>query len=127
MTNWTVVILSGGLDSSTLLYHLRHEGHRLKAMSVNYGQRHSRELRAAGEICKMAGIEHRIVDISGLAAIFGQNALTDHVVDVPHGEYSSGTSPQVGRSPRSSMLWHSVPTPASMLRTLTANPNSQRP
>jgi 7-cyano-7-deazaguanine synthase len=109
MTNWTVVILSGGLDSSTLLYHLRHEGHRLKAMSVNYGQRHSRELRAAGEICKMAGIEHRIVDISGLAAIFGQNALTDHVVDVPHGEYSSGTM-AVTTVPNRNMIFLSIAT-----------------
>ena len=42
-----VVILSGGLDSTTVLYHLKSQGHEVKALSVDYGQRHSRELAAA--------------------------------------------------------------------------------
>ena len=47
----TVVILSGGLDSTTLLYHLIAEGHAVHALTFNYGQRHNRELRAAEQIC----------------------------------------------------------------------------
>ena len=89
----TVVVFSGGLDSTTLIYHLRSEGHLIRALSVNYGQRHSRELEAARHIAKSLGIEHRIVDLAGLASLFGNNALTDHTVAMPHGEYSSKTIP----------------------------------
>lgn len=87
----TIVVFSGGLDSTTLLYHLLDEGHALRALSVDYGQRHLRELRAAAQICAKTGVEHRIIDLSGLATIFGQNALTDKAVAVPHGEYSPET------------------------------------
>jgi 7-cyano-7-deazaguanine synthase len=87
----TIVVLSGGLDSTTLLYHLRAAGHELKALSVDYGQRHSRELQAASRICKLTGTDHQVVDLSGLAPIFGGNALTDRSVDVPRGEYSQTT------------------------------------
>ena len=87
----TIVILSGGLDSTTLLYHLRDIGHEVKALSVNYGQRHSRELNAARRICEVADVEHQVVDVSGLADIFGENSLTDMSVNVPHGEYTPST------------------------------------
>lgn len=92
-TRKTVVVFSGGLDSTTLIYHLRAEGHLIRALSVDYGQRHSRELEAARQIAESLGIEHRVVDLSGLAALFGNNALTDHAVAVPHGEYSQETIP----------------------------------
>ena len=89
----TVVVFSGGLDSTTLIYHLRAEGHQIRALSVNYGQRHSRELEAARLIAESLNIEHRIVDLAGLATLFGTNALTDHSVSVPHGGYSPETIP----------------------------------
>lgn len=66
-------------------------GHAVKALSVNYGQRHWRELEAAKRVCEMTDVVHRDVDLSGLAHIFGTNALTDYSVDVPHGEYSTTT------------------------------------
>lgn len=105
----TIVVLSGGLDSTTLLYHLIDEGHTLKSLSVNYAQRHSRELRAAVEICQRVGVEHHIVDLSGLAAIFGQNALTSKKVDVPHGEYSPDTM-AVTTVPNRNMILLSIAT-----------------
>lgn len=83
----TVLVLSGGLDSTTLLYHLLHEGHAVKALSIHYGQRHSRELQLAQQICQLTDVEHRLVDLSGLSAIFGRNALTSSSIEVPHGEY----------------------------------------
>ncbi len=86
-----VVILSGGLDSTTLLYHLQDAGHEVKALSVDYGQRHSRELTAATAIARTAKVDHRIVDISGLSEILGENALTDRSIGVPHGEYQPST------------------------------------
>ena len=89
----TVVVYSGGLDSTTLLYHLRAEGHEVKAFSVCYGQRHNRELEAAKEICQLLNLDHRIVDLGGISDILGTNALTDHATQVPHGSYSSQTMP----------------------------------
>jgi len=115
----TVVVLSGGLDSSTLLYHLLAEGHTVKVLSVNYGQRHSRELRAASEICAKTGVEHRIVNLSGLAAIFGQNALTDKAVDVPHGAYSSETM-AVTTVPNRNMILLSIATGWAIASDFTA-------
>ena len=93
MKQKTVVILSGGLDSTTLLYHLLTLGHEVSALSFNYGQRHSKELDAAKTIADLTNVRHRIVDISGVSELFGQNALTDRTIDIPHGEYSAETTP----------------------------------
>jgi 7-cyano-7-deazaguanine synthase len=87
----TVVVFSGGLDSTTLLYHLIALGHEVKAISFDYGQRHGKELEAARMIASPLSIEHRIVNVSGLAEIFGTNALTNNSITVPHGAYSLET------------------------------------
>ena len=105
----TVVVFSGGLDSTTLLYHLIDLGHEVKAISFDYGQRHRKELDAASRITAILQIEHRIVDVGGLAAIFGNNALTDHRVDVPQGEYSQVTM-QVTVVPNRNMIMLSIAT-----------------
>lgn len=73
-----VVLLSGGLDSSTALAIARSEGFELYAMTVQYGQRHELELIAAGKVAKtMCVAEHRFmsVDLRGI----GQSALTDDI------------------------------------------------
>ena len=87
----TIVILSGGLDSTTLLYHFKHEGHRVHALTFDYGQRHNRELKAAEEICRRTQTTQESVDLSSLRPLFGANALTDHSVALPSGEYSDST------------------------------------
>jgi len=103
----TVVVFSGGLDSTTLLYHLLDLGHEVKAISFDYGQRHRKELDAAVKIAKLQQIDHRIVDLSGLKTVFGANALTDTSVDVPHGKYSSETM-QVTEVPNRNMILLSI-------------------
>ena len=115
----TIVVLSGGLDSTTLLYHLLDEGHTLKALSVDYGQRHSRELRAATAICAKTGVEHRIVDLSGLAVVFGENALTDKAVDIPLGAYSPETM-AVTTVPNRNMILLSIATGWAIASEFTA-------
>ena len=109
MKRKTVVVFSGGLDSTTLLYHLIELGHEVKAISFDYGQRHRKELDAASKIASNLRIEHRIVDVTGLVAIFGSNALTDYQVDVPHGEYSPHTM-QVTVVPNRNMIMLSIAT-----------------
>lgn len=105
----TVVVFSGGLDSTTLLYHLIALGHEVKAISFDYGQRHRKELEAARAIANLLSIEHRIVDVSGLTAILGANALTDHGTSVPHGEYSPETM-QVTVVPNRNMIMIAIAT-----------------
>jgi 7-cyano-7-deazaguanine synthase len=77
-----IVLLSGGLDSSTVLAIARARGYECYALSVHYGQRHSAELDAARKIAASFGArEHRImgVDLAGI----GGSALTDPGIAVP--------------------------------------------
>jgi len=77
-----VVLLSGGLDSSTVLAMAASQGFECYALSVHYGQRHGAELDAARRLAAALGArEHRImgVDLAGI----GGSALTDPRIDVP--------------------------------------------
>lgn len=77
-----VVLLSGGLDSATVLALARERGHDVWALSVHYGQRHSSELAAASRLAGALGArEHRVMGID-LAGI-GGSALTDPALAVP--------------------------------------------
>lgn len=77
-----VVLLSGGLDSATVLAIAADEGYRCHALSLRYGQRHDVELRAAGRVAEAMGVvQHKVIDID-LGSI-GGSALTDHRIDVP--------------------------------------------
>ena len=77
-----VVLLSGGLDSATVLALAVEQGFACHALSFDYGQRHEAELAAAQRIAQSLGaVEHRIIRI-GLDQ-FGGSALTDAAIDVP--------------------------------------------
>lgn len=84
----TVLIYSGGVDSTTLLYDLLDQGHKLRALSVHYGQRHRLELLAAAEICKRNKVEHEVADIGSLNRFMRGSSQTDNTVDVPEGHYA---------------------------------------
>ena len=82
MSKDAVVLLSGGMDSATVLAMATAAGHRCHALSFRYGQRHSAELEAAQRIARQFAVEqHRIIDLD-LAGI-GGSALTDSRIDVP--------------------------------------------
>ncbi len=79
-----VVLLSGGLDSSTCLAVAKSEGFEPYALSVNYGQRHRGELDRARRIARALGAaDHRVVRVDLHA--FGGSALTDPAIAVPKG------------------------------------------
>jgi 7-cyano-7-deazaguanine synthase len=79
-----VVLLSGGLDSATVLAIARSEGYALYALSFRYGQRHSVELEAAHRVAAASCVaRHVMADID--LRVFGGSALTDNI-DVPHRE-----------------------------------------
>ena len=84
-----VMSLSGGLDSTTLLYWAISEGYTPYVLSFNYGQRHSKELDCARVICKNLGLEHKVIDISGLAELANKSSLTSKDIEVPEGHYTS--------------------------------------
>src|SRR5690349_18232817 len=82
MTTRAVVLLSGGLDSATVLAMARASGLECYALSVSYGQRHQAELTAAARVAHALGArEHRIMHVN-LGRI-GGSALTDSSIDVP--------------------------------------------
>ena len=83
----SVVLLSGGLDSATLLAKLVAEKRRVLALGVNYGQRHSREIDAARALAAHYGVEYRLADLRAVSAFFGKNSLTDASVPVYEGAY----------------------------------------
>ena len=87
----TVVVYSGGLDSTVLLAHLLAEGREVHALTVNYGQRHAREIESARAVCAHYGVEHRVADLRALGEIFGSNSLTNTAVDVAEGHYTEET------------------------------------
>jgi 7-cyano-7-deazaguanine synthase len=79
-----IVLLSGGLDSSTCLAIARSEGLEVHALSVNYGQRHQGELARARRVARALGAAgHRVVRVD--LAAFGGSALTDPAIAVPKG------------------------------------------
>ena len=80
-----IVLLSGGLDSSTVLALARARGFQCYALSVHYGQRHDAELNAARQIASALGAqEHRVmaVDLAGI----GGSALTDRGIPIPESQ-----------------------------------------
>ena len=83
MAKNAVIILSGGLDSSTCLAIAKSQGFDCYALTFSYGQRSVSEIKAAQAICKALGvIEHRVMPID--IGQFRGSALTDTHIDIPH-------------------------------------------
>ncbi|MCW8888824.1 MAG: 7-cyano-7-deazaguanine synthase QueC [Gammaproteobacteria bacterium] len=77
-----VVLLSGGLDSATVLAMAKADGYECYALSFDYGQRHRSELQASNRVADALGAkEHRLFDLN--LRQFGGSALTDDGIDVP--------------------------------------------
>jgi 7-cyano-7-deazaguanine synthase len=86
-----VVSLSGGMDSATLLAHYVHLDYQPIAVSVDYGQRHRRELDSARLIAAHYGAGHVVLDLRSLGDQLTGSALTDPTVEVPEGHYAWDT------------------------------------
>lgn len=77
-----VVLLSGGLDSSTVLYQAQADGCECYAISFDYQQRHRRELKSAEAIAHCAGVkDHQVVNFD--LRQWGGSALTDNNIELP--------------------------------------------
>jgi 7-cyano-7-deazaguanine synthase len=83
-----VLLLSGGLDSSVLLYYLLDEGFEVYPLTIIYGQRHKKESTSAGEVAHVAGVVNnwRLMKLPQLASIL-PSALTTVGSKIPEGHY----------------------------------------
>jgi 7-cyano-7-deazaguanine synthase len=83
-----VIIMSGGLDSTTLLYWVIKEGYEPHVLSFDYGQRHRKELEFAKDTCRKLKVNHKIVDLTNVQELLQGSALTSDAIDVPEEHYS---------------------------------------
>jgi len=82
MQRKAVVLLSGGMDSATCCYEAHAAGYAIYALTVNYGQRAQRELRAAQEIAQAVGaVQHYLYPLD--LTLWGGSALTDSTLAIP--------------------------------------------
>lgn len=88
MKNRAIIVLSGGLDSTVLAYRQKGTHELVAGFSVNYGQRHSKELERAALTGKALGIKHIIADLGSLHNILHASCLTGGG-DVPEGHYAA--------------------------------------
>lgn len=88
------VLLSGGLDSTVCLHIAMEQASEIEAISVNYGQRHKKEMEYARKTCEKRGISHKILNIEGILSGKGV-MLSDASVEIPNISYSEiqGVSP----------------------------------
>lgn len=75
-----VVLLSGGLDSTTTLYYARKQGYKCFALIFDYGQRHSREMRSAVAVARLAKVPYKIIRIK---LPWKGSSLLDKTMKVP--------------------------------------------
>ena len=81
-----VIVLSGGMDSSTLLYDLIQKW-EMFPISFNYKQRHKIELEYAKKTAKKLGLVHKVIDISNVNQVMEGSSLTRKDIEVPEGHY----------------------------------------
>jgi len=83
-----VVLFSGGLDSTVLVQQLIHDQASVRLLSINYGQRHKKELSHSSRIATSMNLPHRILDMPDLAELLSGSSLTDSSVELPEGHYA---------------------------------------
>jgi len=87
----TILILSGGMDSATLLYDLLSQGDDVEAIGINYKQRHGKELTCAAALCRRRGVRFDVLDLSSLSQFLTGSSQSDLSVPVPFGKYDEPT------------------------------------
>ncbi len=77
-----ICLLSGGLDSTVSLYYARNQGYDLKALTLNYGQLHSVEIKKAQKTAALLGLEHQILEVP---MPWKGSSLLDESIAMPQG------------------------------------------
>lgn len=84
-----IVVASGGMDSTVLAYDLKAQGHDLRLLSVDYGQRHGKELAYAHATAITLGVPWSLADLTGITSLLAGSSLTSDDVPVPSGHYAA--------------------------------------
>lgn len=82
------IVLSGGMDSTVLAHHHAANGDEIRAISIDYGQRHRKELDYAFKVAKRLGAPWHLARLDSLAAALPGSSQTDKSVPVPEGHYA---------------------------------------
>src|SRR4030042_1331434 len=72
-----VVLLSGGLDSTTVAAYAQNQGYELKAITYHYGQKHNREMESAQKVAEVMRIKQELINISFFKKLAWYSALTE--------------------------------------------------
>lgn len=99
-----IVTLSGGLDSAVLLYSLLREEHEVRCISVDYGQRHKKELEYARDLCAELKIPHFTADMSNMRLLLLGSSQTSEEIAVPEGHYAEESMKQTVVPNRNAIL-----------------------
>jgi len=83
-----LVLFSGGLDSTVLATQLKVDGAETRLLSIDYGQRHARELKRAEQIAQALELPQQVLRLPDLGPLLGGSSLTDDKVELPEGHYA---------------------------------------
>lgn len=83
-----VVIYSGGMDSFTILNRAYRDNLDIYALTFDYGQKHSKEIEFARNVCRELGVTHKVIDITAINQLLQSSSLTSDAV-IPEGHYEA--------------------------------------
>jgi 7-cyano-7-deazaguanine synthase len=83
-----IVLFSGGLDSTVLATQMKQEATQTRLLSIDYGQRHAKELDHSQKVADHLGLAHEILKLPQLGQILGGSSLTDKSIILPEGHYA---------------------------------------
>ena len=83
-----LVLFSGGLDSTVLATQMKQEATETRLLSIDYGQRHAKELNHSQRVAKHLELPHEILKLPQLGTILGGSSLTDKSLILPEGHYA---------------------------------------
>ena len=83
-----VVLFSGGLDSTVLASYLISKGAEVRLLSIDYGQRHAKELAHGETLAKELNLPRKTLSLPGLGDLLKGSSLTDDSVELPEGHYA---------------------------------------
>ena len=83
-----LVLFSGGLDSTVLATQMKQETTETRLLSIDYGQRHAKELDHSQKVADHLGLAHEILKLPQLGQILGGSSLTDKSITLPEGHYA---------------------------------------
>ena len=83
-----LVLFSGGLDSTVLATQMKKDAEETRLLSIDYGQRHAKELDHSQKVADHLGLAHEILKLTQLGQILGGSSLTDKSMTLPEGHYA---------------------------------------